>query len=309
MTGAAVIAGTVRGMTHRLRAGLASAQSSSRRSRRTWLGPPVGSPSSGDTATQRSVPDRTRAPSASKCELLHRRAQTLLQVQLRLRLRTLRLHAPVVGRHGEVAGARLPHDEDFVVRARLAGVGHERGVEVQARAEAGHVHAVELGLVERVCKLDEGCLRLCLCRRRLGGGRGRLRGHGRRRGHGGSRRCGGGRRWRRLLHGRGCVAGGEGHRTERYGDEACPVKRCDGFQHGCGCFLPAGSSASASRSTARRPYPYASYGLGMWRGQCCPTFSTVMRLCSAVDAALSCPHERQSDRDQKRLSRVRAPVG
>ena len=59
-------------------------------------------------------------------------------------------------------GRRQPHDEDLVVRARLAGVDHERSLDIQARAEAGHVHAVELGLIERVCKLDEGRLRLCL---------------------------------------------------------------------------------------------------------------------------------------------------
>ena len=163
------------GNTHRLRAGVASAQCSSRRSRRRWLGPPVGSPSSGDTATQRSVADRVRAPSASKSELLHRRVRTLLQVQL---CRSVSSRSPPsTGCRQAWRGCRgrLPHDEDLVVRARLAGVGHERGVEVQARAEAGHVDAVELGLIERVCKLDEGWLRLRLCRRRFGGGWGRLR--------------------------------------------------------------------------------------------------------------------------------------
>ena len=88
-------------------------------------------------------------------ELLHRRVRTLLQAQRRLRLRNLRIHAQLVRGHGEVAGPGHTHDEDLVVRARLAGVGHERGLEIQACAEAGHVDAVELRLIERVRKLDD----------------------------------------------------------------------------------------------------------------------------------------------------------
>ena len=88
-------------------------------------------------------------------ELLHRRVRTLPQAQWRLRLRNLRIHAQLVRGHGEVAGPGHTHDEDLVVRARLAGVGHERGLEIQACAEAGHVDAVELRLIERVRKLDD----------------------------------------------------------------------------------------------------------------------------------------------------------
>ena len=55
-------AGDRPGKTHRLRAGSAAPQSSNNRSRRTWLGPPVGSPSPGDTAMHRPTPDRMREP-------------------------------------------------------------------------------------------------------------------------------------------------------------------------------------------------------------------------------------------------------
>ncbi len=54
------------GKTHRLRAGSAAPQSSSNRSRRTWLGPPVGSPSPGDTAMHRPAPNRMREPWESR---------------------------------------------------------------------------------------------------------------------------------------------------------------------------------------------------------------------------------------------------